>query len=270
MTSAASGLLNGQAAIVTGANSGIGAAVAMSFAAAGAKTGINYIGDAGTAQAMVEQVRATGGEAVALEADVSTEDDVQRMFADFVDRFGRIDILVANAGIQRDAPTTDMTLEQWNRVLAVNLSGQFLCAREAIRYFLRQGFSPASKALGKIVCTSSVHEVIPWAGHVNYASSKGGVMLMMKSMAQELAPKKIRINSIAPGAIQTGINEAVWSDPERAKALLELIPYGRIGEPEDIAKAALWLASDESDYVTGTTLFVDGGMTLFPGFREGG
>jgi glucose 1-dehydrogenase len=172
--------------------------------------------------------------------------------------------------VQQDAPAVDITLQQWKTVIDINLTGQFLCAREAIKQFLQQEPSPVSKASGKVICISSVHELIPWAGHVNYAASKGGVMLMMKSLAQEFAEKKIRINSIAPGAIRTKINEAVWSDPERAKELLNLIPYGRIGEPEDVAKAAVWLASDEADYVTGTTLFVDGGMTLYPEFRAGG
>jgi glucose 1-dehydrogenase len=152
----------------------------------------------------------------------------------------------------------------------VNLTGQFLCAREAIKHFLEQGLSPVSKAQGKIICMSSVHEVIPWAGHVNYAASKGGIMLMMKSLAQEVAEKKIRVNGIAPGAIKTDINKEVWSDPKKAEELLRLIPYGRIGEPDDVAKAVVWLASDEADYVTGATLFVDGGMTLYPAFREGG
>jgi glucose 1-dehydrogenase len=192
------------------------------------------------------------------------------MFSTLIDAFGRLDILVANAGLQRDAAVTEMTLEQWQAVIDVNLTGQFLCAREGIKQFLAQRASPHSKARGKIICMSSVHEVIPWAGHVNYAASKGGIMLLMKSLAQEVAEKKIRVNGIAPGAIKTNINKSAWSDPEQARQLLKLIPYGRIGEPEDIAKAAVWLASDESDYVTGTTLFVDGGMTLYPEFREGG
>jgi glucose 1-dehydrogenase len=192
------------------------------------------------------------------------------MFSTLIDAFGRLDIVVANAGLQRDAAVTEMTLDQWQAVIDVNLTGQFLCAREGIKQFLAQRASPHSKARGKIICMSSVHEVIPWAGHVNYAASKGGIMLLMKSLAQEVAEKKIRVNGIAPGAIKTNINKSVWSDPEQARQLLKLIPYGRIGEPEDIAKAAVWLASDESDYVTGTTLFVDGGMTLYPEFREGG
>jgi glucose 1-dehydrogenase len=201
---------------------------------------------------------------------VSKESDVQTMFSTLIAAFGRLDILVANAGLQRDAAVTEMTLDQWQAVIDVNLTGQFLCAREGIKQFLAQRASPHSKARGKIICMSSVHEVIPWAGHVNYAASKGGIMLLMKSLAQEVAEKKIRVNGIAPGAIKTNINKSVWSDPEQARQLLKLIPYGRIGEPEDIAKAAVWLASDESDYVTGTTLFVDGGMTLYPEFREGG
>jgi glucose 1-dehydrogenase len=193
------------------------------------------------------------------------------MFAQVVQQYGTVDILVNNAGIQKDAPFEEMTLEQWNAVLGINLTGQFLCAREAIREFLRRGIDTSkSKAAGKIICMSSVHEVIPWAGHANYATSKGGIMMLMKSIAQEFAPKKIRINSICPGAIQTPINRSAWDTPEALQKLLTLIPYQRIGEPDDIGKAAVWLASDDSDYVTGTSLFVDGGMTLYPGFSTNG
>jgi glucose 1-dehydrogenase len=162
------------------------------------------------------------------------------MFARFIEAYGRIDILVANAGLQRDAPADAMTVDEWHTVINVNLTGQFLCAREAIKRFLEQESSPVSKARGKIICMSSVHEVIPWAGHVNYAASKGGIMLMMKTLAQELAVKKIRVNGVAPGAIKTNINRPAWSDPQKASELLRLIPYGRIGEPEDVAKAAVW------------------------------
>jgi glucose 1-dehydrogenase len=164
-----------------------------------------------------------------------------------------------------------MTHRQWKTVIYVNLTGQFLCARAGVREFLRRGPEPRlSRATGKIICISSVHEVIPWAGHVNYAASKGGVMLMMKSLAQEVAPHRIRVNSIAPGAIKTAINRPAWETDEAEKKLLQLIPYGRVGVVEDIAKAAVWLASDESDYVTGASLFVDGGMTLFPEFADNG
>ena len=220
---------------------------------------------------MVQQIRRTGAKALSYKADVSSEAEVAAMFAFAVQEFGTVDILVANAGLQRDSAFRDMTLEKWNKVLSVNLTGQFLCAQAATREFLRRGVVQAvSKAAGKIICMSSVHQVIPWAGHANYATSKGGIKLLMESMAQELAPQRIRVNAIAPGAIQTPINTSAWDTPEALKKLLTLIPYGRIGKPEDIARAAVWLASDDSDYVVGTTLVVDGGMTLYPGFATGG
>jgi glucose 1-dehydrogenase len=263
--------LAGQAALVTGASSGIGAAIAMGLAAAGARVAVNYRSGPEAAQAVVEAIGAAGGEAFAVRADVSREEEVERMFAGAIERFGTLHILVANAGVQRDAPAHELSLADWNAVIGVNLTGQFLCCRAAIREFLRRGPEPGlSRATGKIVCISSVHEVIPWAGHVNYAASKGGVMLLMKSLAQEYAERRIRINGIAPGAIRTPINRPAWETPEAEAGLLKLISYGRIGEPDDIAKAAVWLASDESDYVTGASLFVDGGMALYPAFREGG
>ena len=265
------GPLAGQRAIVTGASSGIGQAIAIALGKAGASVVVNFAGRETGAKKTVDAIVAAGGTAFHHRADVSREDDVIAMFERAKAELGTIDILVANAGLQRDAPLHEMTLEQWRKVLDVNLTGQFLCAREAAREFLRRGVvESVSRAAGKIVCISSVHEVIPWAGHVNYAASKGGVMMLMKSMAQELAPKRIRVNSIAPGAIRTGINRAAWETPEAHAALMELVPYGRIGEPDDIARAAVWLCSDESDYVTGATLFVDGGMTLYPGFADGG
>jgi len=264
-------VLVGQRALVTGANSGIGAGIARSLAMAGAKVLINYVVDEDAAHAMVREIEADGGEAMALRADVSQEDQVHAMFRQMCEAWGSVDILVANAGIQRDAPFLDMELEQWNKVLDVNLTGQFLCAREAAREFVRRGVVPElSCAAGKIICISSVHEVIPWAGHVNYAASKGGVLMFMQSIAQELAHLKIRVNGIAPGAIRTPINRSAWETQEAEAELLRLIPYERVGDPADVAHAAVWLASDASDYVTGTSLFVDGGMTLYPGFREGG
>ncbi len=263
-------LLKGQKALVTGASSGIGAAVACALAVAGAAVAVNHHDQPDAAQEVLQNIRKAGGEAIAVDADVSDEGAVARMFEATSRAFTRIDIVVANAGIQKDAPITAMTLEQWQAVLDVNLTGQFLCMREAIRRFLAQGLAPASKARGKIICMSSVHEAIPWAGHVNYAASKGGVMLLMKSVAQEVASQGIRVNGIAPGAIKTAINKEAWSTPAAREKLLELIPYGRIGEPEDVARAAVWLASDASDYVTGTTLFVDGGMSLYPAFRGHG
>jgi glucose 1-dehydrogenase len=263
--------LRGQKALVTGANSGIGEACALVLGAAGADVVVNYVSRPEEADRVVEIIERNGSNAMAIQADVSREDQVETMFAQMRKAFGTIDILVNNAGLQSDARFEDMTLQQWNFVIGVNLTGQFLCAREAVREFLRRGIVPAvSAAAGKIICMSSVHEVIPWGGHVNYAASKGGVMQLMKSMAQELAPKKIRVNSIAPGAIKTPINRAAWDTPAAEADLLKLIPAGRVGVPEDIGRAAVWLASDASDYVTGTTLFVDGGMTLYPGFATGG
>ena len=264
-------VLGGQKALVTGANSGIGKAVALSLGRAGADVVVNWVVGEDAAQEIVERIKSFGVEACAIKADVSREDEVQAMFRQMLARFGTIDILVNNAGVQRDAPFDQMTLENWNRVIGINLTGQFLCAREAVREFKRRGVVPAvSCAAGKIVCMSSVHEVIPWAGHANYAASKGGIMLMMKSMSQELAPHRIRINSIGPGAIRTPINTAAWNTPEAYAALMKLVPYKRIGEPDDIGRAVVWLASDASDYVNGTTLYVDGGMTLYPGFSTGG
>ena len=263
--------LKGQPALVTGANSGIGCAVAKSLAAAGASVVVNYVTDPPAAERVVEEIRSAGGVAMAIRADVSKEDEVQAMFRQMCEAYGTIHILVNNAGLQRDAKFVDMTLHDWEFVLSVNLTGQFLCAREAAREFLRRGVVPAvSCAAGKILCMSSVHEVIPWAGHVDYAASKGGVMLLMKSLAQELAPHRIRVNSICPGAIRTPINTSAWSTPQALAELLTLIPYGRIGEPDDIGRAAVWLASDSSDYVNGTSLYIDGGMTLFPGFSTNG
>ena len=264
------GVLSGQVALVTGANSGIGEAVARAMAAAGASVVINYVAAADAAKAIAAELTSAGHKAIALQADVSNEDQVKKMFADTFSAFGTLDILVNNAGIQKDSSFAEMTLAQWNAVINVNLTGQFLCAREATREFLKRGMRDVSRALGKIICMSSVHQQIPWGGHVNYATSKGGVMLLMQSMAQELAPHRIRVNSIAPGAIKTPINTAAWSTPEAEKQLLTLIPYNRVGVPEDIAKTAVWLASDDADYVTGATIFVDGGMTLYPGFSTGG
>ena len=263
--------LKNQVAVVTGGSSGIGAAVAKALAAAGAAVAVNYSGHPEGAEAVVQAIEAAGGRAFAVQADVSHEADVQAMFAETIKRYGTVHILVANSGIQQDAKFLDMTLAQWQRVLDVNLTGQFLCAQAAAREFVRRGPQPdISRATGKIICMSSVHEVIPWAGHVNYAASKGGVMLLMKSLAQELAPHKIRVNSIGPGAIATPINLTARDTPEEVKDLLHLIPYGRVGEPEDIGQVAAWLVSDEADYITGTTIFADGGMLLYPGFESGG
>jgi glucose 1-dehydrogenase len=263
--------LAGQKALVTGANSGIGRGVAIALGEAGADVVVNYVAGEDAANLVVEQIRRSGVDACAIKADVSSEIGVAGMFDEMLEHFGTIDILVNNAGLQRDSAFKDMTLAQWNTVLSVNLTGQFLCARRAVAEFLRRGIVPSvSCAAGKIICMSSVHQQIPWAGHANYATSKGGIRQLMESMAQEFAPHHIRVNGIAPGAIRTPINTSAWSTKEAYEQLMTLIPYGRIGEPEDIARAAVWLASDHSDYVVGTTLFIDGGMTLYPGFATGG
>lgn len=263
-------LLN-QVAIVTGASSGIGAGVAKALAEAGALVVINYACSADKAEEVLAEIKGTGGDGFAMKADVSNEADVIRMFQKTIKEYGTVDILVNNAGLQKDSKFHEMTLDEWNHVLNVNLTGQFLCAREAIKEFLNRGVAPErSASAGKIICMSSVHEVIPWAGHANYSASKGGVMMLMKSIAQEYAPLKIRVNSIGPGAIRTPINHAAWQTPEAYNNLLKLIPSKRIGEPDDIGRAAVWLASDDSEYVNGTTLFVDGGMLLYPGFEDNG
>jgi glucose 1-dehydrogenase len=268
-------VLKGQKALVTGASSGIGRGIATALCAAGADVMINFVGDEAAARAVADEATHCGctnrGRVIIYRADVSDEGQVTDMFRRMRDELGTIDILVNNAGLQQDAPIEEMTLAQWNRVISVNLTGQFLCAREAVREFKRRGVQKdVSCAAGKIICISSVHEVIPWAGHVNYAASKGGVFQLMKSIAQEVAPWRIRVNSICPGAIRTPINMPAWATPQAYAQLLKLIPYKRIGEVEDIARLAVWLASDEADYITGTSLFVDGGMTLYPGFEAGG
>ncbi|WP_368507737.1 SDR family oxidoreductase [Bradyrhizobium lupini] len=264
-------VLKGQPALVTGANSGIGKAVALGLAASGADVVVNYVVDPAAAEEVAHSVETSGGRAIAIRADVSDEEQVRSMFAQAIEHFGTLHILVNNAGLQRDAAFHELTLEQWNKVIGVNLTGQFLCAREAVREFMRRGVvSEVSVAAGKLVFMSSVHQEIPWAGHVNYASSKGGVMQLMRSVAQEVAPLAIRANGVAPGAIRTPINRPAWETAEALGGLMSLVPYKRIGEPHDVAQAVAWLASDAADYVTGATLFVDGGMSLYPGFASGG
>ncbi|MBA9078251.1 SDR family oxidoreductase [Rufibacter quisquiliarum] len=260
-----------QTVLVTGASSGIGQGIAIAFGQQGANVIINYHSDEEGARHTLSEVEKGGGKGFVCQADVGKEEDVTRLFQAAVDTYGTIDVVVSNAGIQKDSAFSDMTLDQWNKVMTTNLTGYFLCAREAIKIFSQKGEAgPGDKAKGNIIFMSSVHDIIPWAGHVNYASSKGGILMLMKSLALEVAPKKIRVNAISPGAIATDINDDVWKDEEKMKELLKLIPYQRIGQPEDVAKVATWLASEDSDYVTGTTIYVDGGMTLYPGFVDNG
>lgn len=262
----------GQVAVVTGASSGIGRATALRLAAAGATVVVNHLErSAGDAAEVCREIEAAGGTALPVAADVGDEEQVAAMFAEAVGRFGTVHILVANAGIQNGGRFQDMSVRQWRQVLDVNLTGMFLCCREAVREFLRRGPQPEmSRATGKIICMSSVHQVIPWAFEANYATSKGGVNMLMQSLAQEFAQHGVRVNAVAPGAIRTPINQGAWETEAALGDLLRLIPYGRIGEPDDIARAVLWLASDLSDYMNATTMFVDGAMTAYPGFRGAG
>ncbi|WP_338242542.1 glucose 1-dehydrogenase [Aurantiacibacter hainanensis] len=262
--------LTGRAALVTGGDSGIGEAISRELAARGADVAINWHSDSGPAEKLADEISRGGTKAFGIGGDVSSEDDATRLVEETVARFGRIDILVSNAGIQIDAPALEMKADEFRKVIDVNLTGQFLVARAAARHFVDQGIGEGRRNAGVIVCMSSVHDVVPWAGHVNYAAAKGGVDMLMKTLAQEFAAHRIRVVGIAPGAIKTDINREVWSDEEQAEKLLELIPYGRLGEVEDVAKPVGWLCSDEADYVTGTTLYIDGGMTLYPGFIGNG
>lgn len=265
--------LQNQIAIITGASSGIGSGIAISLAAAGATVVVNHSSPSSkdAATAILKEITDASGKGIIYQCDVSKEDQVINMFRDVTAEFGTVDILVNNAGVQKDAKFTEMTLQQWQQVIDINLTGQFLCAREAIKEFLRRDIDPAkSVARGKIIHISSVHEVIPWAGHANYAASKGAIRMLMQTLAQEYGADKIRVNSICPGAIQTPINTNAWNTPEAYNSLMTLIPYNRIGKPEDIGKLAVFLASDDSDYITGASIFIDGGMTTFESFSTGG
>lgn len=262
--------LAGQTAIVTGSSSGIGYAIAVAMAKVGANIVVNYHSDEKGAANAVAEIEQAGSKAISVQADVGKEEDVFRLFDEARKQFGTVDILVNNAGIQKDSAFVDMTLAEWRRVMETNLTGQFLCAREAAKEFIKHPVRPNVRASGNIIFISSVHDIVPWAGHANYTASKGGETMLMKTLAQELAPKRIRVNSVAPGAIRTDINKDVWSDPAQRKTLMEMIPYHRIGEPEDVAKVAVWLASDDADYITGAVIYVDGGMTLYPAFAHGG
>ena len=265
------GRLKNQVALITGGSSGIGKGIALAMADEGADVIVNYIGDEKEAHKLVDEIRKKGVRAIALEADVSDEEQVQRLFDKARGQFGTVHILVNNAGIQKDAPFDEMTMADWQKVIDVNLTGAFLCAREAVREFKKRGsIDEKDYTAGRIIFISSVHQTIPWAGRANYAAAKGGLELLMKSLAQEVAADKIRVNSIAPGAVKTDINRSAWETPEAEAELLKLIPWNRVGEARDIGSVAVWLASDESDYVHGTTLVVDGGMMLYPGFVSAG
>lgn len=265
--------LRNQVAVITGASSGIGTGIAKSLAEVGATVVVNHSSEKShqSAQEVLKEITEAGGKGITYQCDVSKEDEVIKMFKDVVAEFGTVDILVNNAGIQKDAKFIDMTLDDWNTVMGVNLTGQFLCSREAIKEFLRRGIDTSrSVACGKIIHISSVHEIIPWAGHANYAASKGAIKMLMQTLAQEYGADKIRVNSIGPGAIQTPINKEAWGTKDALNSLLDLIPYNRIGQPKDIGNLAAFLASDLADYISGASIFVDGGMTSLESFSTGG
>jgi NAD(P)-dependent dehydrogenase (short-subunit alcohol dehydrogenase family) len=253
-------LLEGRRALVTGATSGIGQGTAFELAAHGAAVAINHRGKVDDARAMVAAIEAAGGRAVPVEMDIAVEADVQRGFAEAREAFGGLDLLVNNAGVEKPFELVDMPLEQWDKVVSVNLTGAFLSTREAARIMR------ADETQGAIVMISSVHEVIPWEQFSHYCASKGGMKLFAQSVAKELAPHGIRVVSVAPGAIATPINDEVLDDPEERGKVEAEIPLGRWGEVSDVARAVAWVASDQAHYVVGATLFVDGGMTLYPNF----
>jgi len=250
--------LEGKVAVITGASQGIGRGIALRFGQEKMKVVINYASSERLALQAVEEVRAAGGEAIAVKADVGKENEMIMLMEKAVHTFGGLDILVNNAGIQTTVPSHELTLEDWHKVMDVNLTGAFVGCREAIKYMLGHNIK------GSIINMSSVHQKIPKPFHAHYASSKGGLRLLTETLALEYAPHGIRINTIAPGAIATPMNEHILSDPSQNGNVLSLIPMNQIGEPKHIASAAAWLSSDEASYVTGVTLFVDGGMTLYP------
>lgn len=255
--------LEGKVAVITGGSKGIGNAIAERFGQEKMKIVINYNSDKAGADQAVAQIQSAGGEGVAVQADISTEEGVQKLLDTAVNHFGDLDIWINNAGMENQHPTNELSLKDWQRVINVNLTGVFLGAKAALNYFLK------NNKKGNIINMSSVHEQIPWPTFAHYAASKGGVKLFTETIAMEYAEKGIRVNSIGPGAINTPINAKKFADPEQLKTTTDMIPMKRVGDPSEVAAAAAWLASDESSYVTGITLFVDGGMTLYPAFQGG-
>ena len=262
--------LKNKTVLITGASSGIGKAIAQRFGKEGSHVIINFLNNEEKADKVVQQIKHEGGSAEKFMADISREDQVRNMFSFIKKQYGVLDILVNNAGRQKDSPFTAMTLADWKAVIDVDLTGHFLCAREAARLFIDQQKKDNPNSPGVMVFITSVHQNIPWAKRANYCAAKAGVSMLMKTIAQELAPHKIRVNAVAPGAVKTAINKDNFEDKESRKQIMRKIPYGRPGKTEDIASAVAWLASDEADYVTGETLFVDGGMELFADFAHGG
>ena len=248
--------LQGKCALITGASRGIGRAIAMGFAREGARVGVNYIGDPREAEALVRAIRDAGGEAIALEADVRVKRQVEAMFASFLETFGQIDILVNNAGIMRTTPFVEITEDEWDEVIDTNLKGYFLCGQAAARAMLTRG-------RGRIINIASARQVQAWPGNAHYCASKAAIYMLTRVMALELGPRGIRVNAIAPGTIETDLNRHMLADPEFRRARISRIPVGRLGAPEDVVGAAIYLASDDSDFVNGASLVIDGGQTIW-------
>ncbi|MGG1364229.1 glucose 1-dehydrogenase [Priestia megaterium] len=255
--------LEGKVVVITGSSTGLGKAMAIRFATEKAKVVVNYRSKEEEANSVLEEIKKVGGEAIAVKGDVTVESDVINLVQSAIKEFGKLDVMINNAGMENPVSSHEMSLSDWNKVIDTNLTGAFLGSREAIKYFVENDIK------GTVINMSSVHEKIPWPLFVHYAASKGGMKLMTETLALEYAPKGIRVNNIGPGAINTPINAEKFADPEQRADVESMIPMGYIGEPEEIAAVAVWLASSEASYVTGITLFADGGMTQYPSFQAG-
>lgn len=255
--------LEGKVVIITGAATGLGKAMALRFGKEKAKIVINYRNPDRNVNDMIKEIEQSGGQAIAVQGDVTVEEDMKNLIREATEQFGTLDVMINNAGVENEVPSHELTLNDWNHVINTNLTGAFLGCREAISYMLKHNIQ------GSILNMSSVHEIIPWPHFVHYAASKGGMKLMTETLALEYAPKRIRVNNIGPGAINTPINAEKFEDPILRQGVIDMIPMGYIGEPEEIAAVAAWLASSEASYVTGITLYADGGMTKYPSFQGG-
>lgn len=255
-------MLKGQVALVTGANSGIGRAIVLALAKAGADVVINYVEESAMADEIAQIAERMGRRALTYRADVTDAAAVNALFQATIQRFGRLDIVICNAGIQRDAPLLEMSYDDWSRTIQVNLTGPFLCIRAAAKIFVEAGAGSATLSSGKIVCIGSLHQDFPWQGHANYAVSKAGLKMLVRTAAKELARHRIRVNSVVPGAVRTAINRSAWDSPEAYAELCGLIPFGRIAEPDDIASAVTWLCTEQANYITGASIVADGGLSF--------
>ena len=251
--------LENKVAIITGAATGIGQAIAIGMAREGASVVVDYVGNPDAPADTVKQIESAGGKVIAVAADVSKPDQVANLIQQTLSAYGKLDILVNNAGIEHKHPITEFPLDQWNQIIAVNLTGPFLCAQAAANQMISQ------KGTGRIINISSVHQDLPMPGNAPYCASKGGLRMLMRTMAVEMGPHNITVNNIGPGAIFTPIDADVEANPEMEKMLMGEIPLNRWGKPEEVANLAIFLASDDAGYVTGSTYFIDGGMLRMSG-----